>query len=117
MEYCSAINKNELLPLTASWIDLEGILYDIAYMWNLKKYKKLVNITQKKQTTVIQNKLVVTRGRRRSLVGCSPWGCTESDTTERLHFHFSLSCIGEGNAPHSSVLAWRIPGTGSLVGC
>ena len=33
----------------------------------------------------------------RSLVGCSPWGCEESDTTERLHFHFSLSCIGEGN--------------------
>ena len=34
---------------------------------------------------------------RRSLVGCSPWGHEESDTTERLHFH-------------SSVLAWRIPG-------
>ena len=34
---------------------------------------------------------------RRSLVGCSPWGCEESDTTERLHFRFSLSCIGEGN--------------------
>ena len=33
----------------------------------------------------------------RSLVGCSPWGCEESDTTERLHFHFSLTCIGEGN--------------------
>jgi len=33
----------------------------------------------------------------RSLVGCSPWGREESDTTERLHFHFSLSCIGEGN--------------------
>ena len=33
----------------------------------------------------------------RSLVGCSPWGCKELDTTERLHFHFSLSCIGEGN--------------------
>ena len=29
--------------------------------------------------------------------GCSPWGCEESDTTERLHFHFSFSCIGEGN--------------------
>ena len=28
---------------------------------------------------------------------CSPWGREESDTTERLHFHFSLSCIGEGN--------------------
>ena len=57
------------------------------------------------------NKLVVTRrqwhptpvllpGKSygwRSLVGCSPWGCEESDMTEWLHFHFSLSCIGEGN--------------------
>ena len=33
----------------------------------------------------------------RSLVGCSPWGRYESDTTERLHFHFSLSHNGEGN--------------------
>ena len=34
---------------------------------------------------------------RRSLGGCSPWGCEESDMTEWLHFHFSLACIGEGN--------------------
>ena len=34
---------------------------------------------------------------KRSLVGCSPWGHEHSDTTEGLHFHFSLSCIGEGN--------------------
>ena len=34
---------------------------------------------------------------QRSLVGCSPWGREESDTTEQLRFHFSLSCIGEGN--------------------
>ena len=34
---------------------------------------------------------------RRSLEGCSPWGRWGSDTTKRLHFHFSLSCIGEGN--------------------
>ena len=33
----------------------------------------------------------------RSLVGCSSQGLKESDTTERLPFHFSLSCIGEGN--------------------
>ena len=93
-------------------------------------------------------------------MGCSPWGRYESDTTERLHFHFSLSCIVDGNgnplqysclanpmdrgawwaavhgvarsqtrlsdftftfhfhalekamATDSSVLAWRIPGTG-----
>ena len=34
---------------------------------------------------------------QRSLVGCSPWGREESDTTERPDFHFSLSRIGEGN--------------------
>ena len=33
----------------------------------------------------------------RSLVGYSPWGRQESDTTERLHLHFSLLCIGERN--------------------
>ena len=100
----------------------------------------------------------------RSVGGCSPWGHEESNTTKRLHFHFSLSCIGEGNgnplqcsclenprdggawkaavhgvaegrtrlsdftftfhfhalkkemATHSSVLAWRIPGTGEPGG-
>ena len=40
---------------------------------------------------------------RRSLVGCSPWGLEESDMTEWLHFHFSLSFIGEGNG---SPLQW-----------
>ena len=34
---------------------------------------------------------------RKSLVGCSPWGCKELDMAKRLHFHFSLSYIGEGN--------------------
>ena len=33
----------------------------------------------------------------KSLVGCSPWGRYELDTTEQLRLHFSLSCIGEGN--------------------
>ena len=41
---------------------------------------------------------------RRSLVDCSPWGCKESDMTERLHFHLSLSCIGEGNPLQYSCL-------------
>ena len=43
---------------------------------------------------------------RRSLVGCNPWGHWESDTTERLHVRFSLSCIGErnGNPPQHSCL-------------
>ena len=41
-----------------------------------------------------------------------------ASTDERLHFHFSLSCIGleKEMATHSSVLAWRIPGTGEAGG-
>ena len=45
----------------------------------------------------------------RSLVGYSPWGCEELDTTERLHLHFHA--LEKEMATHSSVLAWRIPGT------
>ena len=48
---------------------------------------------------------------QRSLVGCSPWGREESDTIERLHFHFLLHALEKEMATHSSVLAWRIPGT------
>ena len=56
---------------------------------------------------------------QRSLVGCSPWGHEgsdmtewgreESDTTERLHFHFHA--LEKEMATHSSILAWKIPGT------
>ena len=59
---------------------------------------------------------------QRSLVGCRPWGREESDTTERLHFYFSLSLF--------TLMHWRrkwqptpvfLPGEsqewGSLVGC
>ena len=54
---------------------------------------------------------------QRSLVGFSPWGRYESDMTERLHFHFSPSCIGERNGnPLQCVLAWRIPGIGESGG-
>ena len=46
------------------------------------------------------------------LVGCCLWGRTELDMTEQLHFHFSLHALEKEMATHSSVLAWRIPGTG-----
>ena len=54
----------------------------------------------------------------RSLVGCNPWGHKESDTTEQLHFHFSLSCIAEenGNPLQCSCLE-KSHGQRSLVGC
>ena len=45
-------------------------------------------------------------------MGCGPWGREESDTTERFHFH----ALEKEMATHSSVLAWRIPGTGEPGG-
>ena len=54
----------------------------------------------------------------RSLVGCSPWGRKESDATERLPFHFSLSCIGEGNGnPLQCSCLEDFPGKNTRVGC
>ena len=47
----------------------------------------------------------------RSLVGCSPWGHYESDTTNDFTFTFHFHALEKEMATHSSVLAWRIPGT------
>ena len=44
-------------------------------------------------------------------MGCSPWGCYESDTTEQLHFDFSLYALEKELATHSSILTCRIPCT------
>ena len=52
---------------------------------------------------------------RRSLVGCSPWGHEEPDATDftfTFHFHASEKEM----ATHSSIIAWRIPGTGKPSG-
>ena len=60
-------------------------------------FKDAMNVGQRRQW---QPPPVLLPGKshgRRSLVGCSSWGREESDRTERLHFHFSLSCIGQGN--------------------
>ena len=53
---------------------------------------------------------------RRSLVGCSPWGLWGSDTTERLTLTFHFLALEKEMATHSSILAWRIPGTGEPGG-
>ena len=47
---------------------------------------------------------------QRSLLGYSPWGRKESETTERLTFIFHFHALEKEMASHSSILAWRIPG-------
>ena len=55
------------------------------------------NFKGKKTTCKDTQFACIVEGITQSLVGCSPWCREELDTTEQLHFHFSLSCIGEGN--------------------
>ena len=55
---------------------------------------------------------------QKSLVGCSPWGRKESDTTERLHFHFSLFMHWRRKRQPTPVfLCGESQGQGNLVGC
>jgi len=49
-------------------------------------------------------------------MGCSPWGCEELDTLSNLTFTFHFHALEKEMATHSSVLAWRIPGTGEPGG-
>ena len=68
--------------------------------WSLFMSKANHSISQYSKSMQWQPTPVLLSGKShgwRSLVGCSPWGSWELEMTEQLHFHFSLSCIGEGN--------------------
>ena len=74
MEYYLAIRKKELLPFAATQMDFEGIilseisfsdrerymLYDITYMWSLKKIQQTSKFIKKEADSDIESKLVVT---------------------------------------------------------
>ena len=64
------------------------------YQWYLNTTSKALQRRQQHPTPIL---LPEKSHGRRSPAGCSPWGRKESETTEQLHFHFSLSCNREGN--------------------
>ena len=70
--------------------------HNIFILWDINIYN-IYGVYQRRQWHPTPVLLPGKSHGQRSLVACSPWGHEESDTTERLHFHFSLSCIGEGN--------------------
>ena len=81
--------------MQTSWLKKWSLefIYIHKFQFGLAGYSPLCRRRQWQPTPVL---LPRKSHGRRSLVGCSPWGREESDTTERLHFHFSLSCSGEG---------------------
>ena len=89
----------------------KGILYQ-GYHVEILNFQPALQIWDLPAPTILPGK---SHGWR-SLVGCSPWGPWGSDTTEWLPFHFSLSCIGEGNGNPLQCSCLRIPGTGEPGG-
>ena len=87
-----------------SWGQEETYIPRLIYLWLLLKQRNRKNylnssiMTQQKRQWHPTPVLLPEKSHGwRSLVGCSPWGREESNTIEWLHFHCSLSCIGEGN--------------------
>ena len=66
-------------------------------LWDISMLLGKASFYQRRQWHPIPVLLPGKSHGQRSLVSYSPWGREESDTTERLHFYFSLWCIGEGN--------------------
>lgn len=73
MEYNSAIKRNEILPFSATWVDLQNIILSefiqsdrkrkicITQMWNLK-IKQMKSIRKTQRLIGIENTLKFTKG-------------------------------------------------------
>ena len=96
-EEISVIFQKEVLLLIFCGL---SIAVKIDFPWNLAYFVNTVTLVYLFREGNGTPTPVLLPGKshgRRSLVSCSPWGHYESDTTEWLRLHFSLSCIGEGN--------------------
>ena len=89
--FSTAIRKHQLFSSAFFMVQLSR-----PYMTTGKIIALAIWTFVTKTISLLFNTLGIFHGWR-SLVGCSPWGRYQSDMTEQLHFHFSLSCIGEGN--------------------
>ena len=89
---------NTAAPFWAGVPNLQDLMpHDLRWGWCNNNWNKVHNTCRRRQWHPTPVLLPGKSHGLRSLVGCSPWGREEMDTTEQLHFHFSLSCIGEGN--------------------
>ena len=113
-------DRQRKLVISAICSDASGILWPqgfrIERFWLYQTHTMIVPSSRLSQRRHWLHTPVLLPGKshgQRSLVGCSPEGREESDMAERLHFHFSLSCIGEGNGTPLQCSCLEIPGMGS----
>ena len=74
MEYYLVIKKNEIMPFSAKWMDLEITIlskvsqrqtsYETTYMWNLKRWYTWTYLQNRNRVTDVENKLMVTKGEK-----------------------------------------------------
>ena len=109
MEYYSAAEGMHLSQL--KWVNLECVIQSGVSQKEKNKYHLLcIYIGEGNGTPLWYSCL------ENPMDGGASWAA-ELDTTERLPFTSHFHALEKEMATHSSVLAWRIPGMGSLVGC
>ena len=103
----------------ATWEEKRNSYRENEQAGSKQKWCSIVDVSGGKQRRQWQPTPVRLPGKSpglRSLVGCSPWGREQSDTTARLHLHFSLSYIGEGNSNPLQCSCLEDPRTGEPGG-
>ena len=93
------VNKRICISIftSASFINFKSCITLVVWLFATPWIGARHSLSQRRQQQPTPVLLPGKSHGQRSLVGCSPWGHEESDMTEWLHFHFSLSCIVEGN--------------------
>ena len=116
--FCGSVSTPASLAALHGWCSNRagpqgGKLWPSEFLWNMYCHSVLGQRRQWHPTPVL---LPGKSHGWKTLVGYSPWGHEELDRTERLHFHFSLSCPGEGNGNPLQFACLENPRDGSLVG-
>ena len=101
-DFCRSCNHSSALPNPATYASFQVLFLNALHISQMQTQLPLYMwfLEHDSWRRQVQPTPLLLPGKShgcRSLVGCSPWGREESDTTEWLHFHFSLSCTGEGN--------------------
>ena len=86
MEYYSALKRNVFESIPKKWMNLQPIIQSEISQKEKSKYHTLTHTSWRRQWHPTPVRLPGKSHGQRRLVGYSPWGCQESDTTEWLHF-------------------------------